>query len=88
MDTEGGAFEKDQDFINSIHYNEKLRNKILYLCWGEKYSVMLKKKYKNIDFITTGQPRFDVYHPKFLRLLRNSEKKKYFILFKAKCGKS
>jgi surface carbohydrate biosynthesis protein len=75
LDTEGGAFENDKDFTNSIYYKPDYDNKILYLCWGKVYENYLKKKFPKMEVVATGHPRFDIY------------KKKNFNLFRKKNGK-
>lgn len=79
LDTEGGAFENDKDFINSIYYQKTFDKKILYLCWGKIYENKLKKKFPKLKVVTTGHPRFDIYKKKNLNLLRNNATK--YILF-------
>ena len=41
LDTEGGAFENDKDFTNSIYYKKDYDKNILYLC--KLYESYLKK---------------------------------------------
>jgi surface carbohydrate biosynthesis protein len=79
LDTEGGAFENDKDFTNSIYYIPRYDNKILYLCWGKVYKNYLKKKYPKMNVVATGHPRFDIYNKKYFNLLR--KKKTKHILF-------
>jgi len=79
LDTEGGAFENDKDFINSIYYRPFYDNSILYLCWGKVYENYLKTKFPKMDVVATGHPRFDIYQKKKLNLLR--KKKAKYILF-------
>ncbi len=79
LDTEGGAFENDKDFTNSLYYKPEYNNKILYLCWGKVYENYLKKRFPKMDVVATGHPRFDIYNKKYLNLLR--KKKIRYILF-------
>ncbi len=79
LDTEGGAFENDKDFINSIYYKKIYDKKITYLCWGKIYENKLKKKFPNLKVVSTGHPRFDIYKQKNLNLLRDNQNK--YILF-------
>ena len=65
LDTEGGAFENDKDFTNSIYYKKDYDKNILYLCWGKLYESYLKKKFPKMEVVATGHPRFDIYKKKF-----------------------
>lgn len=75
LDTEGGAFENDKDFTNSIYYKPDYDNRILYLCWGKIYENYLKKKFPKMEVMATGHPRFDIYKKKNLNLLRKKNAK-------------
>ena len=79
LDTEGGAFENDKDFTNSIYYKKDYDKNILYLCWGKLYESYLKKKFPKMEVVATGHPRFDIYKKKNLNLFRKKNKK--YILF-------
>lgn len=69
LDTEGGAFENDKDFTNSLYYKPEYNKKILYLCWGKVYENYLKKRFPKMNVVVTGHPRFDIYNKKYLNLL-------------------
>tara|TARA_B100000989_G_scaffold269034_1_gene224173 strand:+ start:2229 stop:3560 length:1332 start_codon:yes stop_codon:yes gene_type:complete len=75
LDTEGGAFENDKDFVNSIYYKKYFDKKITYLCWGKIYENKLKKKFPNLKVVSTGHPRFDIYKKENLNLLRDNTTK-------------
>jgi surface carbohydrate biosynthesis protein len=79
LDTEGGAFQNDEEFYNSIYLDKSLKNKIFYLCWGKLYAKNINSRFSNITAYPTGQPRFDVYNIKNLKQIFKENNKKFIL---------
>jgi surface carbohydrate biosynthesis protein len=74
MDTEGGIWESDDQFIKSIHHKESEKYISKYLFWGEnqKKAFIKASNWQEHKLAVTGCQRYDLYNERFNNALSDS----------------